>query len=106
MAVLAIGLFSLVSSPTRAQDDAASLFKSKCAACHGADGSGNGALQTTSVAIYLGAPGSKNSEGHCTPSTPGIAGVLFLNSDVAGQPKTGADTVLLKAFQSSAKTKT
>ena len=41
MAVLAIGLFSLVSSPTRAQDDAASLFKSKCAACHGADGSGN-----------------------------------------------------------------
>ena len=39
--VLAIAAFSLLSSPARAQDDAASLFKSKCAACHGADGTGN-----------------------------------------------------------------
>jgi cytochrome c6 len=41
MAVLAIGMCSLVSSPARAQEDAAALFKSKCAACHGADGSAN-----------------------------------------------------------------
>ena len=34
------GLF-LAISPLRAQNDAASVFKSKCAACHGADGSGN-----------------------------------------------------------------
>jgi cytochrome c6 len=27
--------------PLRAQNDAASLYKAKCAACHGADGSGN-----------------------------------------------------------------
>jgi mono/diheme cytochrome c family protein len=41
MAVLAIGMCSLVSSPARAQDDAAALYKSKCAACHGADGTGS-----------------------------------------------------------------
>lgn len=34
------GLF-LAISPVRAQNDAASVFKSKCAACHGPDGSGN-----------------------------------------------------------------
>jgi mono/diheme cytochrome c family protein len=34
------GLFLLTAS-ARAQGDAASLFKAKCAACHGPDGSGN-----------------------------------------------------------------
>ena len=33
-------LVSLDRSSARAQNDAASLFKAKCAACHGADGSG------------------------------------------------------------------
>jgi cytochrome c6 len=28
-------------SPVRAQDDAASLFKAKCAGCHGPDGTGS-----------------------------------------------------------------
>ena len=37
---LVAGLF-LLNAPVRAQNEAASLFKSKCAACHGADGSGN-----------------------------------------------------------------
>lgn len=32
-------LFS--SAPARAQNDAAALFKARCSACHGADGSGN-----------------------------------------------------------------
>ena len=41
MVVLAFGALSLVGSSARAQDDAAGLFKSKCAACHGADGTGN-----------------------------------------------------------------
>jgi len=31
----------LIMAPVRAQDDAASIFKSKCVVCHGADGSGN-----------------------------------------------------------------
>lgn len=31
----------LMTAPLRADDDAASVFKSKCAICHGADGSGN-----------------------------------------------------------------
>lgn len=38
--VLAAVLF-LFSATLRAQNDGPSLFKTKCAACHGADGSGN-----------------------------------------------------------------
>lgn len=34
----------LLSLSTRAADDAAALYKTKCAACHGADGSGNTAM--------------------------------------------------------------
>ena len=39
-AVLALGAFFLLAAPLRAQDGAA-LYKSKCAACHGPDGTGN-----------------------------------------------------------------
>jgi mono/diheme cytochrome c family protein len=38
--VPALGMLFLLVAPLRAQD-APTLFKSKCAACHGADGSGN-----------------------------------------------------------------
>ena len=41
IAVLALGILSLAGSWAQAQDDAAGLFKSKCAGCHAADGSGN-----------------------------------------------------------------
>jgi len=37
---LALGVL-ILAAPLFAQGDGASLFKSKCAACHGADGSGN-----------------------------------------------------------------
>ena len=36
-ALLALG----ITTSARAQDDAAALYKSKCAACHGADGKGD-----------------------------------------------------------------
>lgn len=36
-----IAVLCLFNPPVRAQNDGASLFKAKCAACHGADGSGN-----------------------------------------------------------------
>jgi mono/diheme cytochrome c family protein len=40
-AVLLLAASTLVFAlPAKAQDDAASLFKAKCAACHGADGKG------------------------------------------------------------------
>jgi cytochrome c6 len=42
-ALLIAGLF-LVGPSARAADDAAALYKTKCAACHGADGSGNTAM--------------------------------------------------------------
>jgi cytochrome c6 len=34
----------LTGTSARAADDAAALYKTKCAACHGADGSGNTAM--------------------------------------------------------------
>jgi mono/diheme cytochrome c family protein len=41
-AVFLLNLLALVTAPALcAADDAASLFKAKCAACHAADGSGN-----------------------------------------------------------------
>jgi cytochrome c6 len=40
LAVPALGVLSLIAAPLRAQD-AAALYKSKCAACHGPDGTGN-----------------------------------------------------------------
>lgn len=44
MLVLALAISPLISCSAIAQEDAAGLFKSKCAACHGADGSGNTAV--------------------------------------------------------------
>jgi cytochrome c6 len=43
--VPALGIFFLLVAPLRAQD-AATLYKSKCAACHGADGKGSTAAGT------------------------------------------------------------
>jgi mono/diheme cytochrome c family protein len=40
LAVLAFGVLALLAAPLRAQD-APALYKSKCAACHGPDGTGN-----------------------------------------------------------------
>jgi cytochrome c6 len=42
VALLACGLIAVLSSPAVAQD-AAATFKTKCAACHGADGKGSAA---------------------------------------------------------------
>jgi len=40
-AVVLTAVLFLFSATLRAQDDAPSLFKAKCAGCHGGDGSGN-----------------------------------------------------------------
>ncbi|HSP14272.1 MAG TPA: serine hydrolase domain-containing protein [Thermoanaerobaculia bacterium] len=70
---------------------------------NGADGTGNGALQTTSVGIFGGRSGC-TSNGDKAP-LKGVAGVLFINSDISGQPNSGASTVLLNAFQAAVKPK-
>lgn len=46
MSVVTIALAGLLffAASARAQEDAAGLYKSKCAACHAADGSGNTAV--------------------------------------------------------------
>jgi len=53
--VLATGI-GLLGSPVRAQDDAATTFKGKCAGCHGPDGSGNTAIGTKLKMRDLGSP--------------------------------------------------
>lgn len=47
-AILSLVLILMVAGPTRAQDGAA-LFKTKCAACHGADGAGKAAMKGTNL---------------------------------------------------------
>jgi cytochrome c6 len=44
--VAAFGLFFVFALPTQAQDASAALYKSKCAACHGPDGSGSATGKT------------------------------------------------------------
>jgi cytochrome c6 len=39
--------FAIVSVPARAQDSGAATYKTKCAACHGADGKGDTAVGKT-----------------------------------------------------------
>lgn len=46
-----------LTPPTRAADDPAALFKTKCAACHAADGSGN-----TDTGKKLGTPDLRSEE--------------------------------------------
>jgi len=71
---------------------------------NGAEGAGNGATQTTSVGIFGGRNGCRvNSRGDAPVS--GVAGVLFLNSDISDQPNIGAWTILIKAFQDAVRPK-
>lgn len=42
-------LFVLTPRATRAADDGAALYKSKCAPCHGADGAGKPAVKAPSL---------------------------------------------------------
>ena len=41
LSIFVLGFVHLYAGPSRAQDTAETLFKSKCAMCHGPDGSGN-----------------------------------------------------------------
>jgi CubicO group peptidase (beta-lactamase class C family) len=69
---------------------------------NGADGMGNKSLQTTSVGIFGGRSGC-TSNGDKAPKK-GVAGALFINSDISGSTN-GASDVLLKAFQAAIKPK-
>jgi cytochrome c6 len=52
-AVLSLGFANV---PANAQDAAAALYKTKCAACHGADGKGETAVGKTNKIRDLGSP--------------------------------------------------
>ena len=70
---------------------------------NGAEGTSNGARQTTSVGIFGGRSGCPANGD--PPPLSGVAGVLFINSDIAGGGNNGAWTILTKAFQDSVKPK-
>ncbi|HKD01074.1 MAG TPA: cytochrome c [Terriglobales bacterium] len=57
---IAAALFILVPSLSWAGDDGATLFKAKCAACHGADGAGKPAAKIPSL---IGDEARKASDG-------------------------------------------
>src|SRR5438067_2221866 len=46
---IAVALFILIPSLSWAADDGATLYKTKCAACHGADGAGKPAAKIPSL---------------------------------------------------------
>jgi mono/diheme cytochrome c family protein len=46
---IAVGLFLLIPNLSWAADDGASLYKAKCAACHGADATGKSTAKIPSL---------------------------------------------------------
>ncbi len=53
--LLVAGLF-LLAAPARAQGDAASVYKAKCAMCHGPDGKGDTVMGKKLAARDFGSP--------------------------------------------------
>ena len=56
LCMLVIGLVALFSGPSRAQNAGETLFKGKCAACHGPDGKGEVPMGKKLGAKDLGSP--------------------------------------------------
>src|ERR1700728_3650782 len=71
----------LLSSASRAADDGASLYKTKCAGCHGASGEGKPAMKapalkgTSLEASQLAEHITKGESGSKPPHNKGIAGL-------------------------------
>jgi mono/diheme cytochrome c family protein len=71
----------IASSASWAADDGASLYKKKCAACHGANGEGKPAMKapalkgTSLVADQIVVHVTKGESGSKAPHNKGIAGV-------------------------------
>jgi cytochrome c6 len=56
MGVAAVMSLAFAGVPTQAQDVGAALYKTKCAACHGADGKGDTAVGKANKIRDLGSP--------------------------------------------------
>jgi mono/diheme cytochrome c family protein len=75
---IAVALFALVPSLSWAAEDGAALYKTKCAACHAADGSGKvgPALKGTKLTdAQITDVLTKGSEGKKAPHAKPVAGV-------------------------------
>jgi cytochrome c6 len=62
----AIAVVFTLALPARAQDESAALYKSKCAACHGPDGSGSATGKTMGAHDLGSADVQKMSEAELT----------------------------------------
>jgi cytochrome c6 len=56
MGVAAVTFLAFAAAPTQAQDAGAALYKTKCAACHGADGKGDTGVGKANKIRDLGSP--------------------------------------------------
>lgn len=60
--VMVAAIFALSATAALAQDDAASLYKAKCQACHGADGKGSPVGQKMGVRDFHSPEVAKESD--------------------------------------------
>jgi mono/diheme cytochrome c family protein len=75
---IAVALFVMVPSLSWAAEDGAAIYKTKCAACHGADGAGKvgPALKGTKLSADQVSTLVANGEaGKKAPHTKGVSGV-------------------------------
>jgi cytochrome c6 len=63
---IAFAVVLSISSPARAQDASAALFKSKCAGCHGADGTGSAMGKKMGAHDFTSADVQKMSDAELT----------------------------------------
>jgi cytochrome c6 len=74
---LAAAVLSLLAVPLHAQGDGAALYKTKCAACHGADGSGDTSMgKTLKVRDLKSADVQKQTDAQLTEITAGGKGKM------------------------------
>ena len=79
-------IFLILSSVSWAADEGAALFKSKCAACHGASGEGKAAMKAPAVkgtSLDAGQIVEHITKGESTSKPPHNKGISGLSEDQA-----------------------
>ena len=79
-------IFLILSSVSWAADEGATLFKSKCAACHGASGEGKAAIKAPAVkgtSLDAGQIVEHITKGEATSKPPHNKGISGISEDQA-----------------------
>ena len=72
---IAVALFALVPSLSWAAEDGAAIYKTKCAACHGADGAGKIGPALKGTKVDVAAFVQNGEAGKKAPHSKGISGL-------------------------------